>query len=146
MRPYTEQKKHWCESKALEFFLNFIRNHNGSVNDNDTFALVSGLLTHEQWIERIKQTFSEEMIEKMGQQPRRGDCLDFTDSPQEIIREIWCCEFARKKMRALLSEVASSSKTQILSFVCSNIFPESSMTVMAMPTARNSSKAGTPNL
>lgn len=105
MRPYAEQKKHWCESKALEFFLNFIKNHNGSVNDNDTFGLVSGLLTHEQWIDRIKQAYSEEMLEKMSQMPRRGDCLDFTDSPQEIIREIWCCEFARKQLRVLLSEV-----------------------------------------
>ncbi|MBQ9335841.1 MAG: ATP-binding protein [Lentisphaeria bacterium] len=106
MNHYTERKTHWRESKALEFFLNFIRNHDGSVNDNDTFELVAGLRTHEQWIELVKQTFPAEMIEKMEQQPSRGDSLDFTDEPKEMIREIWCCDHARKKARSMLSEVA----------------------------------------
>jgi len=105
MNHYTEQKTHWRESKALEFFLNFIRNHDGSVNDNDTFELVAGLLSHEQWIELVKKTFSPEMIKRMEQMPSRCDCLDFTDEPKEMIREIWNCDFARKKARSMLSEV-----------------------------------------
>jgi|GEM_PF-6757562 len=102
---YTEQKTHWRESKALEFFLNFIKNHDGSVNDNDTFQLVAGLRTHEQWIELVNKTFPADMIERMGKLPSRRDCLDFTDEPKEMIREIWCCDFARKKARSMLSEV-----------------------------------------
>jgi len=105
MNHYTEQKTHWRESKALEFFLNFIRNHDGSVHDDDTFQLVAGLRTHEQWIELVKKSFPEEMIERMEKQPGRCNSLDFTDNPKEMIREIWSCDFARKKARSMLSEV-----------------------------------------
>ena len=105
MKPYTEQKNHWKESTALSFFLNFIRTHNGSVNDNDTFKLVSTLLSDEQWIELIKQTFPAEIIKRMGKTSRKGDRLDFTDSSQEIIREIWSWEFARPKLRTMLTGV-----------------------------------------
>ena len=105
MTHYTEQKTHWRESKALEFFRNFIKNHDGSVNDNDTFELAAGLLPHTQWIELVKKTFSPEMIERMEQMPSRGDCLDFTDEPKEMIREIWNADFARPKLRTMLSQV-----------------------------------------
>ena len=105
MNHYTEQKTHWRESKALRFFLNFIKNHDGTVNDNDTFMLAADLLSHEQWIELVKKTFTEEMIEKMEQMPSRAACLDFTDEPKEIIREIWNCDFSRQKTRSMLSEV-----------------------------------------
>ena len=104
MKHYTEQKTHWRESTALRFFLNFIRNHNGSVNDSGTFDLVSGLLSHEQWIDLIQKSFPERTIERMKKTPGRNR-LNFADEPDEIIREIWCTEYARKRLRKILSEV-----------------------------------------
>ncbi|MBO4492260.1 MAG: AAA family ATPase [Lentisphaeria bacterium] len=105
MKHYTEKKTYWRESKALEFFLNFIRNHDGSVNDNDTFELVAGLRSHKQWVDLINKSFPAASIKKMANTPGR-DRLDFTDDPKEIIREIWCCKTARKKLRTVLSRVA----------------------------------------
>ena len=105
MEHYTERKTHWRESKALEFFRNFIRNHDGSVNNNDTFQLVASLMTHEQWVERIKKTFPADVIERMSQLTSRRDDLDFSDEPKEMLREIWCCDFARKKAKNMLFEV-----------------------------------------
>ena len=51
MKKYSVQNNHWKESKALGFFLNFINNHKGTVNDNDTFALVASLRSKEEWID-----------------------------------------------------------------------------------------------
>ena len=39
----------------------------------------------------------------MGSARQRGNRLDFTDSPQEIFQEIWNCEFARPKLKIMLS-------------------------------------------
>ena len=105
MKSYTEQKNKWKESKALSFFLNFIRNHNDYVHDNDTFELVSGLRTHEEWIGLIKKTFPEDMIKRMEENTDRHNRLDFTDERKEIIREIWSSEYARDRLRGLLSSV-----------------------------------------
>ena len=104
MKHYMEQKTHWRESKALEFFLNFIKNHNGSVNDNDTFELASGILSAQEWIEKIRETFSVAMIRRMQNERRRCQ-LDFDDDPKEILRVIWCLDYARKKLRTMLSDV-----------------------------------------
>ena len=46
MQKYVEQNNHWKEGEALGFFLNFIKNHKGTVNDNDTFLHVTSLRTH----------------------------------------------------------------------------------------------------
>lgn len=104
MKHFTEQKTHWRESRALGFFLNFIKNHDGIVSDNDTFELAAGLMSHEQWIARIKKSFPAKLVEKLEGLPGR-ERLDFTDMPQEIIREVWNNELGRKKMRTMLSNV-----------------------------------------
>ena len=105
MKPYTEQEDHWKKSKALGFFLNYIRNHHGYVNDNDTFELVSGLRKHEEWIGLIKKTFPEDMIKRMEENADRRNRLDFNEGRKEIIREIWSNEYARERLRDLLSSV-----------------------------------------
>ena len=80
MRKYHEQNNHWKESKALGFFLNFIKNHKGTVNDNDTFGLVASLRTHGQWIDLISEAFSEEKITLHGRLVPRS----FADQPDDL--------------------------------------------------------------
>ena len=102
---YKEQKTRWRESKALGFFLNFIKNHDEHVNDDDTFALIAALRTHEQWVECIRQALPKTILQKMQHDIPGGDRLNFDDQPPEIIRCAWCCESARKKIRSILLDI-----------------------------------------
>ena len=107
MRPYTEQKNNWKESRALGFFLNFIKNHNDNVHDNDTFELVSGLRPHEEWVNLIKKTFPADMVKRMMGKTEYRDRLDFSDDPKEIFRVIWNHVYARDRLRTMLSDVVN---------------------------------------
>lgn len=104
MKSYTEQENHWKKSKALGFFLNYIKNHYGHVNDDDTFELVSVLRTHEEWIGLIKKTFPEDMIKRMEENAEHHARLDFSDSSKEILRIVWNNKHARKKLLELISD------------------------------------------
>ena len=102
MKRYVEQNDYWKTGKALTFFANFIRHHNKSVENNDTFASVAELLTPTELKQLVEQTFSTKTITRMQNLPPRSDRLDFDDEPCEIIREIWCAEYARPRLRKML--------------------------------------------
>ncbi len=108
MAQYKEKPTRWCETKALTFFINFIKNHNGSVNDNDTFQLVADLLPSERWYALITKTFPSKNLQKMINAHGRNR-LDFNDDPQEVLRTIWNFEFARPKLRNLLVQISTEA-------------------------------------
>lgn len=110
MRKYHEQNNHWKEGKALGFFLNFIKNHKGTVNDNDTFGLVASLRTHGQWIDLISEAFSEEKITRMQHSRSSMERLDFDDPSKEIIRVVWNNSFARDGLRNLLTKIVKEAQ------------------------------------
>ena len=101
MKKYSAQNDHWKESKALGFFLNFIRNHKGIVNDNDIFALVASQRGKEDWIDMIKAAFPEETIVRMEESRDHMNRLDFDDDCREIIRSIWNTPYAQTRMCSL---------------------------------------------
>ena len=105
MKRYREQNDYWTTGKALTFFVNFIRHHNKSVEDNDTFAPVAELLTPTELKQLVEETFPAKTITRMQNSPFRRDRLDFDDEPREIIREIWCAEYARPRLRKMLQGV-----------------------------------------
>lgn len=105
VRRYSERTNHWAKGKALGFFMNFINNHKGSVNDPDTFALVCELLSHSEWIKRIKRTFSAEKLKRLQNEKYRKDRLNFEDEPREIMCELWSDIPSRKQVRLLLGKV-----------------------------------------
>ena len=105
MKRYIENNNYWKNGKTLEFFANFISLHNGSVNDNDTFAPVAALLQPGELQELVRKTFPAKTITRMQNVPSRRNRLDFDDEPSEIIREIWCAEFARPRLRKMLTEI-----------------------------------------
>ena len=109
MKKYSVQNNHWKESKALGFFLNFINNHKGTVNDNDTFALVASLRGKEEWIDTIKATFSEQTITQMEESRDRMNRLDFDDECKEIIRNIWNAPYAQNRIRKELNRVGKEA-------------------------------------
>lgn len=109
MQKYVEQNNHWKEGKALGFFLNFIKNHKGTVNDNDTFLLVASLRTHGEWIDLIRNAFSEEKITRMEHNRSGYERLDFDDPPKEMIRTVWCNAFARDTIHNVLTKIGKET-------------------------------------
>jgi len=107
MKKYTSREYHWKESKALGFFLNFISNHKGDIRDNDAFELVASLRSDLEWIEMINKAFPKNTIKRMQKWTDRSDRLDFADGKQEFLREIWAADFARNRLRKLLTTVVS---------------------------------------
>ena len=107
MKRYIAKNYYWKNCKALTFFTNFIANHNGSVNDNDTFGAVAELLPHDEWKALIESTFPAKTLARMTSFGYRRNRLDFDDEPSEIIREVWSYSFARKRLRQMLTEVVS---------------------------------------
>ena len=102
MKRYVEQNDYWKTGKALAFFANFIRHHNKSVENNDTFDLVAELLVPGELKNLVEETFPAKTVARMQNSPFRRDRLDFDDEPREIIREIWCAEYARPRLRKML--------------------------------------------
>ena len=109
MKKYSVQNNHWKESKALGFFLNFINNHKGTVNDNDTFALVASLRSKEEWIDFVRAAFPEQTITQMEESRDRMNRLDFDDECKEIIRNIWNAPYAQNRLRKELNKVAEAA-------------------------------------
>ncbi len=105
MKRYVAKNYYWKNCKALMFFANFIANHNGSVNDNDTFGVVAELLPHNDWKALIESTFPAKTLARMTSFGYRRDRLDFDDEQSEIIREVWSYPFARKRLRLVLAGV-----------------------------------------
>ena len=107
MKKYTAQNHRWKESKALGFFLNFINNHKGVIDDNDVFDLVASLRTHAQWIGLIKAAFPKGSLKRMEHSVSCRNRLDYDDDAQEMFREIWYSEFARTRLRKMFASVIS---------------------------------------
>ena len=107
MKKYTSHEYHWKESKALGFLLNYIKNHKGSIWDRGAFELVASFHSDSEWIARIKKAFPKNTIKRMQKCADRSDRLDFEDGKQEFLREIWCADYARNRLRKLLASVIS---------------------------------------
>jgi len=107
MKKYMAQNHRWKESKALGFFLNFINNHKGVIDDNDVFDLVASLRTHAQWIGLIKAAFPKGSLKRMEHSVSCRNRLDYDDDAQEMFREIWYSEFARTRLRKMFASVIS---------------------------------------
>ncbi len=109
MKHRWEENNTWQQLKALEYFVNFIRNHNGLIEDDDTFNLIGGLLPHEEWTRRIRAVFSDCEIKRLQNSDNRdgryGRRLDFSDSMPDQFTSIWNHHASRDKLRRLFAEV-----------------------------------------
>ena len=106
MKRYREENNNWIKLKALGYFLNFINNHKGFIEDSDTFLIVKDLLSGPKWIDKIRATFSASRIRQLERNEGR-DSLDFTDPPEEQFKAIWNQPASRSRLRRMLAgEVA----------------------------------------
>lgn len=113
MTHYNEQSTTWMKLKALEFFLNFIRNHKGSIEDNEVFSLVAELESRSALLRRIQSTFSANKLQQLQNGDYRRDRLDFEDAPQEILREIWSAESCRPTFCRMLTALVDDYRKSL---------------------------------
>ena len=124
MKKYVEKVDRWKTAKVLEFLGNFLKNHHGSVQDNDLFKPITDLTENCDWEKKIKAVFPEKTIARMENFRSRRDRLDFTDGSQEIFREVWNFSFARKRFAGMLiSEIKSLQEKYPLEEYSGEIFP-----------------------
>ena len=125
MKHYSEKTDHWMKHKALGYFINFINNHNDSIQDDDTFSLVGDLIRHSEWLTRIQKAFTaKELLDFQNAKCKRNR-LDFEEAPQEMLCEIWNNATSRKKLRLLLGDVtACYLQGKELECFSSEVFPQ----------------------
>lgn len=102
MKKYVEKIERWKNIKVLEYLNNFLKNHNGIINDSDLFDPITDMMRECDWKKKIHENFPKATIARMEKYSPRHDRLDFDDSPAEILREIWSVSFARKRCRTML--------------------------------------------
>ena len=125
MKKYVEKVDRWKTAKVLEFLGNFLKNHQGSVSDNDLFKPITDLTENCDWEKKIKAVFPEKTIDRMENFRGRRDRLDFTDDPQEIFREVWNFSFARKRFAGMLiAEIKSLQKKYLPDLYANELFPK----------------------
>ena len=44
MKKYVEKIEHWKNIKVLEYLNNFLKNHNGIINDSDLFDPITDMM------------------------------------------------------------------------------------------------------
>ena len=125
MTRYHEESNRWIKEKALDFFSNFIRNHKGVVDDNDTFELIAGLEPHAKFVKRIKTTFSERKLQELQARNNQSFRLIFDDESKEIMRELWCDLPSRPVLRKMFADMIAEYRKKRKSVVCSReLFPQ----------------------
>ena len=124
MKKYIEKVDRWKTVKALQFLGNFLKNHKGSVNDNDLFQPITDFLDNYDWEKKIKATFPAQTLARMENARSRRDRLDFSDPAQEIFREIWSFSFARKRLTTMLTgEINAILEKYPLEQYANEVFP-----------------------
>ena len=111
-KKFSEIANQWIAMRALPYLGNFIRNHKASINDNDIFEPITDLAHDRNWPDFIREKFPKMTIRRLENVKDRRERLDFTDSPQEILREIWNADFARTRLKKLLLEEIDRLQTK----------------------------------
>ena len=124
MKRYREENNNWIKLKALGYFLNFINNHKGFIEDSDTFLIVKDLLSGPEWVDKIRATFSTSQIRRV-ERKEGGESLDFTKPPKEQFMEIWNQPTSRSRLRRMLAgEVAGYLADHPLDNCAGEDFPQ----------------------
>ena len=124
MKKYVEKIDRWKTAKVLDFLGNFLKNHQGTVNDNDLFKPITDLTEDCDWEKKIKAVFPAKTVARMENFSRSCDRLDFTDDPQEFFREVWNFSYARKRFCGMLiAEIKVLQEKYPLEKYTNEIFP-----------------------
>ena len=108
MDKYRKNSNSVMQLKALEFFGNFIKNHDEAIEDNDTFAILDGIAIPEELIALIKSTYSAKKLTAFQEEGRRRNRWDFEDEPKDILQAIWQNIPARPKLRQIITKLINT--------------------------------------
>ncbi len=124
MKKYVEKIDRWKTAKVLEFLGNFLKNHQGTVNDCDLFKPITDLMEGCDWEKKIKAVFPEKTVARMEHFRDPRVRLDFTDNAGEIFREVWNFSYARKLFAdMLIAEIKVLQKKYPLEKYTNEVFP-----------------------
>ena len=125
MKRYHEESNRWMKEKALEFFSNFIRNHKGVIDDNDTFELIARLETHTKFVMRVKTSFSGKKLQELQNRDDRASRLIFDDESKEILRKLWNDPSTHPTLRKMFADMIAGYRKKRKSAACSReLFPQ----------------------
>ncbi len=108
MKKYAAIVNNWKIVKSLIYFKNFIKNHNGEIGDEDFFDTLVCNMPDTDWGQLVKDNFSKAAISRMEKNNYYRACLDFSDSPQQILRAVWYSPQTRKKLKKVIADLIDS--------------------------------------
>ena len=125
MKKYVEKIERWKTAKVLQFLGNFLKNHQGSVNDNDFFIPITDLLENCDWEKKIRAVFPEKTVSRMEKVKDIRSRLDFTDCAENICQQVWNFPYARKRFaNMLIGEIKAWQEKYPLSQHVNEVFPK----------------------
>ena len=107
MEHYREENNCWMKFRAMEFLVNFLKNHNKDIDNEDIFSVIGYACTQAQLVWEFRNFFSpiKRRTFKNSYRRRRNEVLDFKTSPQEFLRNIWNLNLARSKILEFIEHV-----------------------------------------
>ena len=124
MKKYAPKWDHWKITKTLEFLGNFLKNHQGTIQDEDIFSPITDLCENCDWEEKIKAIFPAPTVTRMENLRNRYNQLDFSASNQEIFRAVWNFSGTRQRFAKMLTaEIESLLKQHPQEQYSDEIFP-----------------------
>ena len=110
MKKCQETNNWWMLDKALGYLLNFLANHKLPISFSDIFKSIADLLNNKELEKEIRKSFSAADIQQMENEKSRNNRLDFTDSPDEVLRALWNCSKNRSTFYKMLEGIIAQKR------------------------------------
>lgn len=105
MAKFTQVTQKYIYTKLVEFWANMVKNYKGDVRDSDFFDVVQNNVDHDEAVELVTVSYTDQELEKMKSHPSRRNRLDFSDSLGCIFTTLWNYEPARDKCKVVLEGI-----------------------------------------
>ncbi len=102
---YTAAGNQWIKMKCLEFFGNFIRNHEGTIEDDDVFLTVADEFSHDEIIKKIEMTYPKTLLAQLKNAKRYHLRLDYENESGELLQCLWNNKKTQKRVRHMIQEL-----------------------------------------
>lgn len=99
MAYHQQDSNHYVKLRAVEFFTNFIRNHDNEVGESAAFNLLEPFWPHDELVRQIRGLFTEEQMKNIRETARRRFRLDLYDDVDNILQSLWNHEASRDRFQ-----------------------------------------------
>ncbi|MDD2478696.1 MAG: AAA family ATPase [Victivallaceae bacterium] len=108
MDKYRKDSNSFTRLKALEFFVNFIKNHDDAIENDDVFTIIDEIVSQEELAELIKSTYSTKELTMIQEKCSLGYQWDFNSDPKRILWGMWRHGPARSTLRQAIAKLANT--------------------------------------